>query len=62
MPTDYGENIHRREYFEDTLALANSISDDMFFEAVKDIQNIYDHTQYMLKTLQQNRKGPSQLK
>ncbi|PEJ23238.1 hypothetical protein CN887_21265 [Bacillus pseudomycoides] len=50
MPIDYGKNVHRREYFEDTLTLAHSISDDMFYEAVKDMQNIYDHTQYMLKT------------
>lgn len=50
MPIEYGENVNRREYFEDTLVLANSISDEMFYEAVKEIQNIYDHTQYMLKT------------
>lgn len=49
MPVEYGQNIYRRDYFEDTLALANSISDDMFYEAIDDIQNIYTHTQYMLK-------------
>ncbi|MGG1151025.1 hypothetical protein [Bacillus wiedmannii] len=49
MPIEYGQNVYRYEYFEDTLSLANSISDDMFYEAIRDIQNIYDHTQYMLK-------------
>ncbi|ENQ3104933.1 hypothetical protein SAMN04488168_1756 [Bacillus sp. 491mf] len=50
MPIEYGGNINRRKYFENTLELANSISDEMFYEAVKEIQNIYEHTQYMLKT------------
>ena len=48
MPVHH-KHTQTPKIFEETLSLAHSISDEMFFEAVTEMKKIYEHTQYMLK-------------
>lgn len=56
LPVDH-KHIQTPRIFEETLSLAHSISDEMFFEAVAEMKKIYEHTQYMLKKCDQIEKG-----
>ncbi|MDT3766393.1 hypothetical protein [Priestia filamentosa] len=49
IPVYKSEHVNARKDFEEILSLAHSILDEMFNEAVQELQTIWKHTQYMLK-------------